>query len=181
MKHLSPLAAFILAAFIIISCGKDDPKPVSKLVGTWTGVSSQTIINVGGKTYKQYLIDELGLSEDEATEFNELVEQLLTLTGFFSEVEFKADGTWHGVTKYDNGVQTIDLDVSGKWTLTADEKTMTLTSSAQPGVEKHATITELTDTNLTLEAPGDEIDYPDGMEPGPITTTKVIAKFTRKK
>jgi hypothetical protein len=177
MKHLTRIAAFLFAVSIFVACDKkEDPKPVSKLVGTWTGVSSQTIINVGGKTYKQYLIDQ-GFTEDEAEEFNALVEELLTLTGFFSEVEFKADGTWHGVTKFQN----IDLDVTGKWTLSSDEKSLTLTNTAQPGVEKHATITELTETNLTMEAPGDEIDYPAGAEPGPITTTKVIAKLTRKK
>jgi len=168
---------FTLSLFVMAGCKKDDPGPTSKLVGTWTSVSSQTIIKIGDKTYKQYLIDELGYTEEDADAANETLENLLTLTGSFSEVEFKSDGKWHGVTKF----MSIDLDVTGKWTLTSDEKTLTMTNDVQPGVEKHLTITELTDANLTMEAPGDEIDYPEGVDPGPFTTAKVIAKFTRKK
>ena len=167
---------FILSIVVLISCDKkDDPKPVSKLVGTWTGVSSTTEMKIGDKTYKQYLIEDLGLSEEDAEAFNEIVEQMLTLTGVFSEFDVKSDGNWTGHTEYMGQV----IDVTGKWTLSGDEKTLTLTNAAQPGVEKHATITTLTDTDLWMEIAPEEIDTPDG-----ITTdfvAKVTAKFTRKK
>lgn len=166
---------FILSIVVLISCDKkDDPKPTSKLVGTWTGVSSTTEMKIGDKTYKQYLIEDLGLSEEDAEAFNALVEQMLTLTGFFSELEFKSDGSWTGHTEYMGQV----IDASGKWILSTDEKTLTLTSPAQPGVEKHATITKLSDTDLWMEIAPDEIDTPDG-----VTTdfvAKVTAKFSRK-
>jgi len=173
MKHLTRIAAFVLAITFLAGCGdkKDDPKPVSKLVGTWTVVSSQTVMTVGGKSYKQYLIDELGLSDEDAGEFADLMSELLTLTDFYAEMEIKADGTWTGDSDF------VDTPVVGKWELTSDEKTLSLTNNAEPGVTEKATITKLTDTDLWLEMI--PTDLPPGT-PTNFTYTGVI-KCTRKK
>lgn len=170
---MRPYTILLLLALIVsISCSKDkDAGPVSKLVGTWTGVSSTTTITVGNLGYKEYLISQ-GVDESAADLLVTLAENTATLSGFFSELEIKADNSWKGHTE----ILGQAIDATGKWTLSSDEKQLTLTSDLQPGVEKHATITTLNDTDLVLDIPGDEVDgAPEGY------VSKVTAKLTRKK
>lgn len=146
---------FLFSILLLASCGGDkDPAPTSKIVGKWSVESSQTIMTVGGKTYEQYLIDEFGLSALEAKEFADLMADLLTLSGYFAELEIKADGTWKGDSDFAN--------VTGKWTLSSDEKTLTLTNDAAVGEVQTATITKLTDTDLWLEMGVNPDDLPVG-------------------
>lgn len=165
----------LLAVIVLVGCGKDDPTIDTKLVGTWTGVSSTTEMIIDGKTYKEYLMETVGLSEDDANTLVDMMNNALTLTGFFTELEVKADGTWHGVTDF----QGTHVDVSGNWTLSADQKTLTLTDNLRPGVAKSATILKLDDTDLWLEI----IPTADELPPGTPTNMdyKVTAKLVRKK
>jgi hypothetical protein len=176
---MRPYILILFAVVVLIGCGKDkeDPQPVSKLVGTWNTVSTTTELTVGDKTYKQYLIEDLSLSEEEADAFNDLVEQLFTLTGFLSDFTVNADGTYTGHTD----LLGQSIDAAGKWTLSDDEKSLTLTNDADPGAEQHGTITKLTDTDLWLEVAGDEIDNPEGTPSDPELVGKVIVKLTRQK
>jgi hypothetical protein len=165
MKHR--IVVFTLVV-LLAACGDKDPAPTSKLVGKWSALSSETVMTVGGKSYQQYLIDFFGMDAEEATELADLMSGLLTLTGYFAEMEIKADGTWTGKS------DLVPL-VSGKWELTSDEKTLSLTNNAQPGVVKTATITKLTDTELWFETV--DIDLPPGTPLG--FEYKVIVKMKR--
>lgn len=173
MKHLFKLTALAIAVVIFSGCGgdKEDPKPLStsKLVGTWDLTSTQTQMTVDGKSLLQFYID-FGLSEEEAQVFVDIISSTLTITGFSAEMEFKNNYTWGG--KSEAGDPT-----SGGWSLSSDEKTLTVTSDKQAG-EQVATITKLTDTELTLEMDPGVKTQPVGA-PGNIEYLAVI-KFTRK-
>ena len=165
----------LMLAVVLFSCGKDDnddPKPVSKLVGTWTAVSSQTIMKVGDQTYEEYLIS-MGFDAETAAEANQMMEDLLTLTDFFAEMQIKADGTWSGDSEF------VTTPVTGKWELTSDEKTLKLTNDAAAGEIQQGTITKLTDTDLWIEMGVDTGSLPSGT-PTTFSYTAVL-KFTRKK
>jgi len=178
MKNFSRVAFFALAVVLLIGCGgdKEDPKPeisTSKLVGAWTVVSSQTEMSIDGKSYKQYLIDVAGISEEEADIYNEIVQSMLTLSGYYAEWEFKSDYTWTGDSDF------VATPVIGTWDLTSDEKTLTLTNKADPGVTQTGTITKLTDTELWVEIAPNITQQPFGA-PGNVTYIGII-KSTRKK
>lgn len=159
---------------IVAACGSDsDPKPksTSKLVGKWNVVSSQTLLSVNGKTYKQYLVDNLGLSEEEADIYTGIVEQLLSLSGFYAEVEFRNDFTWTGNSEF------VSTPATGGWELTSDEKTLTLTNDAEAGVTQTAKITKLTDTELWFETEPQDLEAANS-PPGAQYTG--VIKCTRK-
>ena len=176
-RFIKPLfsAAVLASVLIFAGCGGDkDPVPLStsKLVGTWTGVSTQTFLMVGGKSYKQFLIDEIGVSEEDAEIYNAIVEEMLTLTGFWAEFEVKADYRWTGDSDY------VTEPVHGGWKLSSDEKKLTLTNDSEPGVEQVADITRLTDTELWLEIVPD-IAPPQGAPAG--FSSRAVIKMVRKK
>jgi hypothetical protein len=174
---MKPLAKFLAIAFALVifsSCDKrDDPKPksTSKLVGKWTVASSQTLLSVNGKSYKEFLMEQ-GLSEEDADIFTEIVEGMLTLTGFYAAVEFKDDYTWTGDSEF-SSTQT-----AGGWELSSDEKTLTMTDKDQPGVTQTATITKLTDTDFWFELAPEDLDV-QGAPPGAQYTA--VVKLTRTK
>src|SRR3954466_5357383 len=94
---------FIFAMVVLFSCDKkDDAKPAlstSKVVGTWTGVSTETKMMIGNQTYEEYLIS-FGLSADDAKDLADKLADQLTLTGFYAEMVINADYTWTGDSEF---------------------------------------------------------------------------------
>lgn len=164
----------LLSVVVLISCDKkdEDPKPLSKLVGTWTGVSTQTTMTVGDMSYEEYLISQ-GIPEDLAAQTAETMEQLLTLTGFYAEMEIRADGTWTGNSEF------VSTPVVGKWELSSDEKTLTVSNDADASHKEVGTVTKLDDTDLWLTYKVDKSTLPQGT-PTDFDYTSLM-KFTRKK
>lgn len=145
-----------LAVLIVVACDKkDDPKPVSKLVGKWTAVSSQTTMTINGVSYKDYLMS-FGFTEQEATEAADELAQMLTLTGFDADMEFRADGTWTGQSQF------VSVPVTGKWTLSDNDAKLTVTNDALPGQTQSANISKLTEADLWLEVVLDPSQLPAG-------------------
>jgi len=167
---------FIFSLVVLFSCDKkDDAGPAlstSKLVGTWTVVSSSTTMMIGNQTYEEYLIS-FGFSAEEAKAAADELAQLSTLTGFFAEMEIKNDYTWTGNSEF------VTQPVTGKWELSSDEKTLTLTNDAEAGAKQVGTITKLDDTDLWMEEKLDKSQIPAGI-PDSFSYTAII-KCTRKK
>lgn len=147
-------ALYIPFVVLIVSgcTKKDDPKPVSKLVGTWEVVGTSATMSVNGVGYKDYIMS-FGFTEQEANDFIDEVMQASTVTGFYPEVEFKADGTWRG------DVPSLSLPQTGKWTLSTDETILTLTSETAPDPETW-TVTKATDTDLWMDIAVDPSTIP---------------------
>jgi hypothetical protein len=174
MKRLTTITAFFFVVALFLSCDKkEDPKPVSKIVGVWNAVSSSTTMTINGMSYKDYLLSFGLFTEEEATDLANDLADALTLTGFDAEFEIKADGTWSGDSQFVSTVQT------GKWTLSSDEKVLTLTNNAEPGQTETANVTKLTDTDLWFDVVLDKSQLPPGT-PSSFEYTGTI-KCTRKK
>ncbi|MEI9918205.1 MAG: lipocalin family protein [Bacteroidota bacterium] len=78
--------------------------------------------------------------------FDAFLSQEYTFTGVDATFDFRADGTWTGT-----GTETV----TGKWEISADQKTLTLKNDAQPGIKQTSTVTTLDDTNLVLQQQAD--------------------------
>lgn len=115
---------------------------------------------------------EQGLSEEDADIFTEIVESMLTLTGFSAAVEFKDDYSWTGDSQF------TSTPTAGGWDLSSDEKTLTMTNNAEPGVKQTATITKLTDTDFWFELVPEDLKV-QGAPPGAQYTA--VVKLTRTK
>jgi hypothetical protein len=167
---------FILSLVVLFSCDKkNDAGPAlstSKLVGTWTAVSTETVMMIGDQTYEEYLIS-FGFSAEEAKDAADALAEISTLTGFVAEMEIKSDFTWTGDSEF------VTEPVTGKWELSSDEKKITLTNDAEAGAKQQGTITKLNDTDLWIEVGIDKSQLPAGI-PESFTYTSTL-KFTRKK
>ncbi len=125
----------------------EDPDTADLLVGTWT--SSEIVIEafVGTQTLTEYLIDEVGLSPEDAEAFvDELIDSFLPeLTG---TITINDDGTYE--SDFEGGSD------SGTWELSADEMTLTLFEGADIIAITINSITETTwDATLSDDFPVD--------------------------
>lgn len=109
----------LLAGTIMIACSEDEDEQIvrSALVGLWTVTDSEINMSIGDQTLAEYLINENGLSEDNATLAAALFEAFYKaeLNG---QIEFFADNTYH--SNFTNDQE------EGTWELSADGKTLTL-------------------------------------------------------
>jgi len=166
----------MLAVLVLISCGKDkeseDPQPSSSLVslvGVWTGVSQDSKITSGGKDFVQALTETSG-DAAWAAQMNDISINAHNGadTMFFPLIEIKSDGT------LDVGSTTI----FGKWTLSDDKKTVTMSLDA-PSIKKMTgTITKQTDADLWIEV---NLSVTDPMGILIPYTFNSVLKFERKK
>ena len=62
---MRPCILILLAAIVLIGCGKEkeDPKPGNSLVGTWTGVSQESKVTSNGQSLAQELMDALPVAD----------------------------------------------------------------------------------------------------------------------
>lgn len=142
----------LLLAVILFSCGKEkDPAPAS-LVGKWNISGLKTTTSLGGQSLIDLLVST-GMTEEEATKTVTQLEGGIDLAGQFKgTIEFKADKTWIGTGEGDDG----PTQSTGKWDLSADGKTLTLTNDDQSDGDEGAepgifTVSVLTATDLQLD------------------------------
>lgn len=136
------LAIFCGIMCVFVSCNKDDeePRPADLILGKWTVSSADMDLMFDNKNLVQYLVDELGLSQNEAIAFNNLLEDAL-LEFFVGTIDFKQDHTY----TINMGGETD----SGTWNLSADGKTLTM--DAETIDETIATIISLDSSTLKIE------------------------------
>ena len=143
-KVVSP-AIYILFCWILfmfVSCNKDDedPLPADQILGKWTISSASMELIFDNKNLVQYLIDEVGLSQSEATAFDNLMQDAL-LEFFVGTIDFKQDHTY-----IINMGGEMD---SGTWSLSNDGKSLMLDEGTPD--ETAATIVSMDSSTLKIE------------------------------
>jgi hypothetical protein len=128
----------IITGLILSSCSKDST-PADDLVGTWTIQSATFNALIGSKALKQYLIDELSLTDAEAQQFADQFNQQMQQS-FTGTIQMKSDNTY---TSTMGG--TPD---TGTWSLSSDNKKLTIDSSTDSPVILD--VIELTSSKLQL-------------------------------
>jgi hypothetical protein len=115
----------------LTGCNKDDDNEESNLttsellIGTWTVTDFDLSARIGSQSLIDYLIEFEGLSPAEAEELNAVFEAFLEseVTGTLT---IKADRTY--VSNFGEG------STSGTWSLSSDEKTLTLTEEGTDSI-----------------------------------------------
>ena len=119
----------LFAVILLISCDNENPAPVS-IVGKWNVFGYKQAIEIGGKPAYDYFIEQ-GMTQAEAKELLEEIEEDADVeigSGFF---EFKSDGVWNGVFYDDEDDDSGDMAV-GTWKLSDDQKTLTIIDTTFP-------------------------------------------------
>ena len=131
MKKLSnTLFRFLIITLVIglTACSKNDDGDGSNnfstgelLIGTWSVTDFDLNIMIGSRSLIDYLIEVEGLSPADAAAQNAIFEAFLAseVTGTLT---LKADNTY--VSNFGDG------STSGTWSLSSDEKTLTLVEGA---------------------------------------------------
>lgn len=144
-KFSNILYGLFVVAFLVglTGCNKDDDGDGSSnlttrelLIGTWTVTDFDLEILIGSQSLLDYLIEVEGLSPEEAAAQNAIFEAFLVseVTG---SLTLKSDNTY--VSNFGEGSTT------GTWSLSADEKTLTLVEGEDTIV---ITINSITATTL---------------------------------
>ncbi|HMB63694.1 MAG TPA: lipocalin family protein [Eudoraea sp.] len=159
-----------LIAILVIgvtSCSDDDTtaekSTMDLLVGTWTTSSVDIDATVEGQSLTDYLVNEVGLSENEAADQYALFEAALVseVTG---SLTLNADNTYESSFAGNSD--------SGTWSLSSDENTLTLLEGTDAIV---VTINSLTANTLSGSL-GDDIMQDLDDDPGtPDETITVVA------
>jgi hypothetical protein len=126
---------------LLTGCNKDEEDEIttSNIIGKWT-ISAVTFdIKIGEVSLIDYLIDQLGLTEEEADLYRSLIDSELD-SEFEGTIEFKSN-------------QTFNIDIGGEsdtgtWELSSDNKTLILDEGTED--ETIAEVKILTSTQLHL-------------------------------
>ena len=137
-KTILKQSRLLVMLFVLLSwaCSNDDDvveiTTAEKLIGTWTTSDVNVAASVGGQSITDYLVDVVGLSPTEAAAQNAIFEALLVseLTG---SLTFNADNTYTTNFGGDTG--------GGTWSLSSDEKTLTLVDGTETVVVTIVSIT----------------------------------------
>lgn len=140
-----PLIILLLSVSVLLSCNSDKEEPTagaSAIVGTWTFSSGNASITIDGKSIRDFLIEDAGLSPEEANLFEGIFSDeffdVSELQG--TSLIFKADGTFE---VRENGV----LEDSGTYELRNNNSILTLTSGGEP---QDFDVKQLTNNRLTI-------------------------------
>jgi hypothetical protein len=123
----------------VTSCKKDSSSTVTLAGAAWTAGTPTFTAMVGTKTLTQYYTDVMGLTPTQAAQYTSIVNVALTQS-FTGTVTFKSDNTY-----------TANLGGkpdSGTWSLSADGKKLTITSSTS--APETADVSVLTSSKLTI-------------------------------
>jgi hypothetical protein len=129
----------LIAGMAVTSCKKDSSSTVTLAGAAWTAGTPTFTAMVGTKTLTQYFTDVMHLTTAEAAQYTALVNVGL-MQSFTGTVTFKSDNTY---TSNLGGVAD-----NGTWSLSADAKKLTITSSTS--APEVADVTVLTSTKLTV-------------------------------
>lgn len=158
----------LIAGLAVTSCKKDSSSTVTLAGAAWTAGTPTFTAMVGTKTLTQYYTDVMLLTPAQAAQYTALVNLGLT-QAFAGTITFKSDNTY-----------TSNLGGSpdsGTWSLSADAKKLTITSSTS--APEIADVTVLTSTKLTVsltDTSSDDLNS-DGIDE--IITVHVEIPFTR--
>ena len=173
---MRPFILTLLAAILLISCGKDkneDPQPGITLVGTWTGVSQESKLTSGGKDFTEALIDEFG----DAAWAAQMTDISIKAhdganTMFFTELKIEDDGVLEASMGSSGAAP-------GKWSLTEDGKTVSMSLNPPSVKDMTGEVTKLTASELWIEVNLEVADNLLGMIP--TYQYNSVLKYTRKK
>lgn len=162
------LRLFIITLFVGLgACNKDDDGDGSSnlttselLIGTWSVTDFDLDIQIGSQSLLDYLIEVEGLTPEEAAAQNAIFEAFLAseVTGTLT---LNSDNTY--VSDFGDGPTT------GTWSLSADEKTLTLVEGADTIV-----ITIVSITKTTLKATISETSAED-LDDDPLTPDVIVS------
>lgn len=179
MKNFSHiLFRFIIVAFFVglTGCNKDDDGDGSSnlttrelLIGTWSVTDFDLNIMIGSQTLIDYLIEVEGLTPEEAAAQNAIFEAFLEseVTGTLT---LKSDYTY--VSNFGDG------STSGTWSLSADEKILTLVEGSDTIV---LTINSISTTTLKLTISEDSLEDLDEDPATPDVIISIEANLTLTK
>lgn len=115
------------------------------LVGTWTPTDINIEASVGTQSVPDYLVNEIGLSPEDAAAQYELLQDEFEAQ-ITEELIFNVDYTY---SSYFNGAYD-----NGEWSLSEDEKTLTLLEGAIPDIII-ITINSISETSWDATTGGD--------------------------
>ncbi len=104
------------AAFVISSCGNDDPKINSRLVGKWKFKDTEVQITVPGNNLFEYL-KTMGMDSTEAREYATSLEAGDASEIDVATIDLRDDGSYE--SKANDGSVT-----KGNWKVSSDEKNL---------------------------------------------------------
>lgn len=159
----------------IASCNKDDDGDDSNLttkellIGTWSVDNFDLNIKVGAQSLIDYLVEVEGISPSEASAQVEIFESFIEaeVTG---TITFKSDNTY--VSNFGDG------STSGTWSLSPDEKTLTLTEGADTTVLKINSITANTLRVAIAESSLEDLDE-DPETPDVLISIEILITLTK--
>ena len=172
------LFQFLMMMLVVfaVACGDDDegngntpPTTEEMLVGTWTTSTTDISLTVGDKSLGDYLVEDLGWSQEDADFYTAFYE---------AELESAVDGT---LTLNADNTYTSNFDDSpdsGTWNLSADESTITLDEGAD---EVQITLNSVTATTLDVTLEDSELDDLDDDPETPDDEIKIVAHITLSK
>ena len=172
LNYKSILFICLLFGLVVPACNEDDemnPSTEELLIGKWTTTEIEASAMIGGKTVADYLVDTEGLSPALAA-----AQEALLIAYLERELDvmltLNADHTYE--SQFAGGMD------SGTWSLSADEKTLTL---IEGGEEIIAVINSISETKLEATL-SDEIEYDIDNDPNtPDVTIDASADLTMEK
>jgi hypothetical protein len=178
MKKFSTLFSrlFILTLLIgLIGCNKDDDNEDSNLttsellIGTWSVTDYDLTIMIGSQSLIDYLVQVEGLSPSEAADLNATFEAFLVseVTGTLT---LKSDKTY--VSNFGEG------STSGTWSLSPDEKTLTLIEGTETIVITINSISATTWKATISESSPEDLDG-DPETPDVIISIEIMLTLTK--
>ena len=179
MKKFSTiLFGFFVIAILagIISCNNDDDDDDGNLttrellIGTWSVSDFDLNIRVGNRTLIDYLVEVEGFSPDDAAAQVEFLEAILA-TELTGTITFRSDNTY--VSNFGEG------STSGTWSLSGDEKTLTLTEEGTDNIVMAIiSITSTTFRATISESSAEDLDD-DPLTPDVIISLEILLTLTK--
>ncbi|GEM_PF-327274 len=170
--NLKSLVILLIAAMAMfcVSCNDEDDDndgvTASEIVGVWTVSNVEGDIEINGISFMDYLIDLLGMTQEEA---EDALEEMLEDFPASGTITMNADGTYNS-----NFNDEVD---SGTWHLSANGKVLTIDKDTED--EMVFDVTTLTNSKLVIEATETEhVDMNDDMVDELLEVT-VIMTFTK--
>ena len=170
IKFSAKMLILYVTICLFVSCSKDseDALPTDLILGKWTMTATTMDLLFDNKPLSQYLSEELGIPQDEAENFTDLLNDSL-LELFTGTIDFKSDHTYAIVLDGDSD--------NGTWTLSADGKTLLL----DQGTIDETLVTIITLDSSTLIIEMTQSDEEDLDEDGTTETIIMEIKMTLKK
>lgn len=158
----------LIAGLAVTSCKKDSSSIVNLAGAAWTAGTPTFTAMVGTKTLTQYYTDVMGLTAAQAAQYAAIV-NLALMQSFTGTITFKSDNTY--------AASLGGKPDSGTWSLSADGKKLTITSSTSAPVT--ADVTVLTSTKLTVSLTDTTSEDLNGDGISETITINVAIPFTR--